>query len=176
MAPKKLHTIYSLLFFIAQGLLVYMICKMFINLRDSLQVSSSDIFTFNVFLVSLSIVAVALCIWSLFLRGHSLVKLLCLLLGVGMVLLAFNLHYKSMAWPYNFRLTLVNKTNRSLDKLRLSGCQDLEVDTLKVNSSRMFVIPLTEGCTVYLVNNRDSVAVAAAAAQNTGYRKEYVIQ
>jgi hypothetical protein len=176
MQSKKSHTVFSIVFFLLQGAIVYMLYKMFTKLAVAPQVSNEDIFNYNIFLVCLTLLAIGLCTWCLFLRGHNLIKLLCLVLAVGQVLLAFNLHYKSMQWPYNFRLTLINKSNKTLGNLRLSGCQDLDVDTMKINSSRMFLIPLTEGCTVYLVKSKDSVAVAPAAAKNTGYRKEYIIQ
>jgi hypothetical protein len=176
MQSKKSHTILSIVLFLLQGAIVYLLYKMFTNLENAPQVSKTDIFQYNLFLIALTLLAIGFCTWCLFLRAHSFIKAICLSLVIGQILLAFNLHYKSMGWPYNFRLTLVNKTNHPLDKLRLTGCQDIEVDTIKINTSREFLIPITEGCSVYLVNRNDSVAIASASAVNTGYKKEYIIQ
>jgi hypothetical protein len=173
---KPSRIILSIFIFLVQAALGYFLYEMFTKLRDGRQVTSEDIFLFNIWLVSFSVISIALCIWGLRMQTHGIIKLLGLLAALAIVLLAFNLHYKSMHWPYEIRLLLVNGSGKTVKDLRLSGCMDLDIDSIGVNKSGFFQLPVTENCKVWLVNKKDSVMIISTSTNRTGYNTSYTIK
>ena len=154
----------------------YVLYMMFTNLRDGAQVDRDDIRLFNLFLVSFSVISLILCFWCLRMRTHSIIKLLSVIAAVGIILLSFNLHYKSMHWPYHVRLKLINGSDTLIRDRRLSGCLDINIDSMYATTAKTYELPVVDGCAVWLVNKNDSVKIVEATAAGTGYRKEYIIQ
>lgn len=173
---KASKLILSIFLFLVQGALIYVLYTMFVNLRDGVEVTKDDLSLFRICLVSFSVISLALCIWCLRVRTHSIVKLFSVLAALGIILLSFNLHYKSMDWPYQVRLKLVNGTGKPIEDLRLSGCMDIDVEDMGEQDTKSYELPVTEGCEVWLVNRKDSVKIVEASAGNVGFRKEYTIR
>ena len=167
---------YSSLILAGQGFCVFLIYIYYKSVYNESEVDSTETFIYDFVCAVLLIISFGLCQWTFKQKTFKLFKIFSVIIVLTQFVFLLFFHSKLSPLPTQFRLTLVNKTNGELINLKLTGCEDFNIDRLQIGEKREIIIPLFEGCSIDLINKSDTVTIGHGSTNSFGYKKEYSIR
>lgn len=166
---------FSYLILVIQGVCILLVYFYFKSLINQNEINSTEAFIYNLFCSFLLIISIGMSYLANKQKALRLFKLFTIIILLIHIVLFSFYHLKLSPLPYQFRLTLVNRTNKLLN-VKLAGCMDVNVDNLQVDEEREIIIPLFEGCSIDLINKTDTVSIGHSFTNSYGYKKVYYIE
>jgi hypothetical protein len=159
-----------------QGLCLFLIYLYYKSVYNESEIDNTEVVIYDLFCAILLTISFGLCFWTFKQKSFRYFKIFSVVIVLIQFVFLMYFHLKLIPLPSEFRLTLVNKTKSELTNLKLTGCEDINIDKLEKGEKREIIIPLFEGCSIDLINNSDTVTIGHGSTNNFGYKKEYSIQ